>query len=220
MSVDHSVDQKVAQHFHHDAQRFDAIYDDRKGPFARFVDNVWRGVVRRRLELTVEKLAPLAGKSVLDVGCGSGRFCFAYAQHGASRVLGVDFAAAMIDLARKYADELHVADRCDFRVGRFPEAVPETGFGASTALGFFDYIEDPVSIVRAMREKTTQTMVMSFPKAIEWRVPIRRARFLLNGCPLFLYTRRRVESILREAGIEKADWINLGRDYLIIAHIQ
>lgn len=220
MSVDHSVDQKVAQHFHLDAQRFDAIYDDRKGPFARFVDNVWRGVVRKRLELTVETLAPLAGKSVLDVGCGSGRFCFAYAQNGARRVLGVDFAAAMIDLARTYADELHVADRCEFRVGRFPEAVPETGFDASTALGFFDYIEDPVSVVRAMREKTTQTMVMSFPKAIEWRVPIRRARFLLNGCPLFLYTRRRVESILQEAGIWKHDWINLGRDYLIIAHIQ
>ena len=119
MSLESSVDEKVAHHFHLDAQRFDAIYDDRKGPIARFVDNVWRGVVRRRLDLTVEKLAPLAGKSVLDVGCGSGRFCFAYAQHGAAHVLGVDFAEAMIDIARKYADELHVADRCQFRVGRF-----------------------------------------------------------------------------------------------------
>ncbi len=220
MSIDHSVDEKVAHYFHLDAQRFDAIYNDRKGPFARFVDNVWRGVVRRRLDLTVEKLAPLEGKSVLDVGCGSGRFCFAFAQHGAKRVLGVDFAEGMIELARKYADELHVADRCEFRVGRFPDAVPEKGFDASTALGFFDYIEDPVSIVRAMREKTNQTIVMSFPKAIEWRVPIRRARFLLNGCPLFLYTRGRVASILREAGIDKYDWINLDRDYLVIAHMK
>ena len=133
MSAETSVDAKVAHHFHLDAQRFDAIYDDKKGPFARFVDNVWRGVVRRRLDLTIEKLAPLAGMSVLDVGCGSGRFCFAFAQHGASRVLGVDFAEAMIDIARKYADELKVADRCEFRVGRFPEAIPETGFDASTA---------------------------------------------------------------------------------------
>jgi cyclopropane fatty-acyl-phospholipid synthase-like methyltransferase len=217
--VAESIDEKVAHHFHLDAQRFDAIYDDRKGPFARFVDNVWRGVVRKRLELTVEKLEPLAGKSVLDVGCGSGRFCFAYAQHGAARVLGVDFAAAMIDIARKYADELHVADRCTFRVGRFPDDVPETGFDASTALGFFDYIEDPVSIVRAMREKTTQTMIMSFPKAIEWRVPIRRVRFLIKRCPLFLYTRKRVESILQATGIQKYDWIDLDRDYFIVAHL-
>jgi 2-polyprenyl-3-methyl-5-hydroxy-6-metoxy-1,4-benzoquinol methylase len=219
MSVDHSVDEKVAHHFHLDAQRFDAIYDDRKGLIARFIDNVWRAVVRKRLDLTVEKLAPLAGKSVLDVGCGSGRFCFAYAQQGAARVLGVDFAEAMIGLARKYAEELHVADRCEFRVGRFPDAVPEAGFEASTALGFFDYIEDPVSIVRAMREKTTQTMIMSFPKAIEWRVPVRRVRFLLKRCPLFLYTRKSVESILKDTGIDKYDWINLDRDYFIVAHL-
>jgi 2-polyprenyl-3-methyl-5-hydroxy-6-metoxy-1,4-benzoquinol methylase len=219
MSPDQSVDQKVAHHFHLDAQRFDAIYNDQKGPFARFVDNVWRGVVRRRLDLTVEKLEPLAGKSVLDVGCGSGRFCFAFAQHGAKHVLGVDFAEAMIDLARRSADELKVADVCEFRVGRFPDAIPESGFDASTALGFFDYIEDPVAIVRAMREKTTQTMVMSFPKAFEWRVPIRRVRFLLKRCPLFLYTRGRIESILEDAGVTKYDWINLDRDYVVVAHL-
>jgi 2-polyprenyl-3-methyl-5-hydroxy-6-metoxy-1,4-benzoquinol methylase len=219
MSAERSVDQRVAHHFHLDAERFDAIYNDRKGAVARFVDNVWRGVVRRRLDLTVERLQPLAGKSILDVGCGSGRFCFAFAQYGAARVLGVDFAEAMIDLARKYAGELQVAGVCEFRVGRFPDAVPEKGFDASTALGFFDYIEDPVSIVRAMREKTTQTMIMSFPKAIEWRVPIRRVRFLLKRCPLFLYKRKRVESILKAAGIEKYDWIDLDRDYFIVAHL-
>ena len=63
-----TVDTKVQNHFHLDAQRFDAIYDDRKGPVARFIDNVWRGVVRKRLDLTVQTLEPLTGKTVLDVG--------------------------------------------------------------------------------------------------------------------------------------------------------
>jgi hypothetical protein len=52
MSAEQSVDDKVAHHFHLDAQRFDAIYNDKKGPIARFIDNVWRGVVRRRLDRT------------------------------------------------------------------------------------------------------------------------------------------------------------------------
>src|SRR5437660_12204254 len=104
MSAEESVDRKVAHHFHLDAQRFDAIYDDKKGPIARFVDNVWRGVVRRRLDLTLEKLAPLAGRSVLDVGCRSGRFCFAYAHAGASHILGVEFAEPVIDMAPNDAD--------------------------------------------------------------------------------------------------------------------
>ena len=220
MPVDRSVDQKVARHFHFDAQRFDAIYDDRKGPLARFVDNVWRGVVRKRLDLTLATLEPLVGKSILDVGCGSGRYCFAYAERGAARVVGVDFAEAMIALARKYAEELNVESVCEFRVGRFPEIVPDGPFDASTAMGFFDYIEDPVTIVRAMREKTRHTLVMSFSKAFEWRVPIRRMRFALHRCPLFLYTRGRVEAILKEAGLTENGWIDVGRDWVIVSHLQ
>jgi cyclopropane fatty-acyl-phospholipid synthase-like methyltransferase len=220
MSPETNVDEKVRHHFELDAQRFDAIYEDNKGPFARFVDNVWRGVVRKRLDITLQKLAPLAGKTVLDVGCGSGRFCFAYAQHGAKHVLGVDFASTMIDLARDYAKRLGVEDRCEFRVGKFPDAVPEGPFDASTAIGFFDYIDDPVAIIRAMREKTTGTMVMSFPKAIEWRVPIRRVRFLLSRCPLYLYTRGRLKAILAEAGIDRYEWINFDRDYVVIARLE
>ena len=49
------VEQKVREHFHADARRFDAIYDERKGPLTRFIDNWWRGVVRKRLEVNLEK---------------------------------------------------------------------------------------------------------------------------------------------------------------------
>jgi len=219
VSTQTTTEDKVRNHFDLDAERFDAIYEERKGPFARFVDNVWRGVVKQRLDLTLEKTAPLTGKTFLDVGCGSGRHCFAYVQHGAKHVTGVDFAAQMIELARKHAQSLGIADRCEFRVGAFPQAVPEGGFDVSTGMGLFDYIDDPVAIVRAMKEKTKQTMLISFPKAVEWRVPVRRLRFLMSGCPLYLYTRKRVESILKEAGVTKYDWIDLGRDYVVVAHL-
>lgn len=214
-----SVEERVRKHFHADACRFDAIYDADKGSLARFIDEVWRGVVRRRLDLTLEKLAPLAGKSVLDVGCGSGRFCLAYAEQGAARVLGVDFAPAMIELAEEYARRLGVADRCEFRVGTFPEAVSDGPFDAASALGFFDYIEDPLPLLRRMRELTRETLVLSFPRAREWRVPLRRLRFRLNGCPLFLYTEPQVRRLLADAGLDRYDWIPLDRDYLVVAHL-
>jgi len=212
-----SIDTRVKEHFDADADRFDAIYDDRRGVFDRFMDGVWRGVVRRRYELVLRRLEPLQGKSVLDVGCGSGRYCLAYAQRGASRVVGVDFAGAMIELARRHALQLGVVDRCEFRVGSFPEAVTDGPFDASTAMGFFDYVADPVPIVARMRELTHSTMIMSFPKAWEWRVPFRRLRFLLAGCPLFLYSASRVREILRDSGVERYEWIELDRDYLIVA---
>ncbi|HEV3468942.1 MAG TPA: class I SAM-dependent methyltransferase [Pyrinomonadaceae bacterium] len=213
------VERKVREHFHADASRFDAIYEERKGPLTRFIDNWWRGVVRKRLEVNLEKLEPLKGKSVLDVGCGSGRFCIAYAERGAARVVGVDFAAAMIEIADRLAAQAGVADRCHFIAGAFPEAVGDETFDASTANGFFDYVEHPVPLIARMRELTRETMIMSFPKAVEWRVPVRRLRFWLKGTPLFLYREGQVKRILAEAGVKDYEWINLDRDYLVVAHL-
>src|SRR5918998_3438015 len=195
------VERKVREHFHADARRFDSIYEERKGPLTRLIDNWWRGVVRKRLEVNLEKLEPLKGKSVLDVGCGSGRFCIAYAERGASRVVGVDFAAAMIDIADQLAAEAGVADRCEFIAGAFPESVGDETFDASTANGFFDYVEHPVPLIARMRELTRETMIMSFPKAVEWRVPVRRVRFWLKGTPLFLYREPQVKRMLADAGV-------------------
>ena len=114
-----TVEDKVRDHFHDDAERFDAIYETKKGPVAAFIDNWWRGVVQKRLELNVEYLAPFVGKKILDVGCGSGRFCIAFAQNGAEKIIGIDFALAMIEIADKLATEAGVGDRCEFVVGGF-----------------------------------------------------------------------------------------------------
>jgi len=214
------VARKVRDHFDDDAVRFDAIYEQHKGVVAGFIDNFWRGVVQKRLELNIEKLKPFDGKTVLDVGCGSGRFCLEYAKNNAKHVVGVDFAAAMIEIADKLSKQMQLEKQCEFRVGAFPEVVAGESFDYSTANGFFDYIEDPVSIIAAMREMTKETMILSFPKAIEWRVPIRRIRFWMKGTPLFLYTKKQTKDILQKAGVENYEWINLDRDYLVVAHLK
>lgn len=215
------VEDKVRDHFHDDAERFDAIYAEKKGAVASFIDNYWRGVVQKRLELNLEKLEPFAGTKILDVGCGSGRFCIAFAQHGAAKVIGVDFAKAMIEIADRLAVEAGVADRCEFRVGTFPEAIDasEGPFDACTGNGFFDYVADPVEIIARMRELTKGKLILSFPKAVEWRVPIRRVRFWLKGTPLFLYKERQVREILDRAGVVNYEFIHLDRDYLVVADV-
>ena len=212
-----STEQRVQRHFHTDASRFDAIYQEHKGPLTRFIDQVWRGVVRRRFDLTLQKLEPLEGKTVLDVGCGSGRYCVAFAARGAARVLGVDFAPAMIEIAKDLSKRAGFAERCEYRMGKFPDVVPEKTFDISTALGFFDYIDDPVGVLKAMRERTRSTMVLSFPKSREWRTPLRRLRFMIAGCPLFLYSERRVREILAQAGVQDHELIELDRDYVVVA---
>jgi ubiquinone/menaquinone biosynthesis C-methylase UbiE len=216
-----TVEEKVREHFHDDAARFDAIYGEKKGAVQRLVDDHWRGVVQKRLELNVEKLRPLEGKKILDVGCGSGRFCIAFARNGAKKVIGIDFAEGMIDIARKLAEDAGVAAECTFIAGSFPEAIPpsEAPFDACTANGFFDYIQDPVPLIIRMRELTRGKVIMSFPKAVEWRVPVRRLRFWLKGTPLFLYREQQVRDILARSSVTEYEWIVLDRDYLVVATV-
>jgi len=124
----------------------------------------------------------------------------------------------MVELANEHARHAGVSDVCDFRAGMFPDAVPEGIFDDSSAMGFFDYVSDPVPIVARMRELTRSKMIMSFPKSREWRVPVRRLRFWISGCPLFLYSEAKVREILSGAGVTNYDWLELDRDYLVAAH--
>ena len=216
-----SVEDKVRDHFHDDAERFDAIYEAKKGPVAAFIDNYWRGVVQKRLELNVEKLRPFEGKKILDVGCGSGRFCIAYAREGAEKVIGIDFAQGMIEIADRLANDAGVADKCEFIIGTFPDDIDpaDAPFDGCTGNGFFDYVEHPVPIITAMRELTKGKMIMSFPKAVEWRIPLRRFRFWMKGTPLFLYTEAQVRDILARSGVTDFEFIHLDRDYLVVANV-
>ncbi|CAN5338565.1 class I SAM-dependent methyltransferase [soil metagenome] len=220
-NVPSRVEEKVRDHFHDDAARFDAIYEEKKGPVAAFIDNYWRGVVQKRLELNVEKLKPFEGKKILDVGCGSGRFCIAFALNGAERIVGIDFAKGMIEIADRLANEAGVGSKCEFVVGSFPADIDrsEAPFDACTGNGFFDYIEHPVPIITSMRELTKGKLIMSFPKAVEWRVPLRRFRFWMKGTPLFLYREAQVRDILTRSGVTDYEMIHLDRDYLVVANV-
>ena len=220
-NVTTQVETKVRDHFHDDAARFDAIYESKKGPWASFVDNVWRGVVQKRLEVNIAKFEPIEGKKLLDVGCGSGRFCLAYAHKGAAKVVGVDFAPAMIEIADKLAAEQGVGDICEYRVGRFPDVITEEDekFDGCSGNGFFDYVEEPVSIVKAMKDCTKGRMIMSFPKKYEFRIPIRKVRFWMKGTPLFLYTESQVRDIMAKAGVTDYEIVYLDRDYVVVADV-
>jgi len=70
-----------------------------------------------RLELdTVRELVDVAGKRVLEMGCGDGRFTFLYA-HDAAYVLGIDPKRDEIREARR-ARPASLAKRVKFRVAK------------------------------------------------------------------------------------------------------
>lgn len=73
---------------------------------------------RKFLELLV--LEELPGKTVLDVGSGTGQLAVLYAMCGA-QVTGVDLSRAGTEIARRTAAANGVAHRCRFIAGEFSE---------------------------------------------------------------------------------------------------
>jgi SAM-dependent methyltransferase len=65
----------------------------------------------------------LEGRSVLDVGCGTGDLALAALAHGARSVSGFDLGAGAIANARALAQERGLADRAAFEVGDGSRAV-------------------------------------------------------------------------------------------------
>jgi SAM-dependent methyltransferase len=214
-----SLQARVRKHFDKDAVRFDAIYEPDKPLPQRIVDRMFRAVVLERFRL-VCNLAPQPGAwTVLDVGCGSGRYGIALAREGASRAVGIDFSSAMIDLARREAAHTGTADRCTFEVGEFLDFAGRETFDAVLAMGYFDYLSDPLPHLRKMAALCQGRLFASFPKRWEWRVPIRKVRFLLQGGFVRFYSRGEVEALVRAAGLpeERVSILSMDRDWILIA---
>lgn len=53
-------------------------------------------------ELIEKFLPPLQGHSVLDAGCGPGKFCESAERQRASRIVGLDLSPAMLEIARQH----------------------------------------------------------------------------------------------------------------------
>ena len=213
-----SLDQ-VRKHFDKDAPRFDAIYEERKSLLSRVVDS-FRQVVVRRFEL-VCALAPLPGRwTVLDVGAGTCRYGTALARLGAARVVAIDVSGAMLDLARTEIRRLGLEARFDLVQGEFLAYRSNERFEAVLAMGYFDYLPDPLPHLAKLRELCSARVFASFPKRWEWRVPMRRTRFLLSGGFVRFYSRGEVEELIRRAGFarDRVHLIDMGRDWILVAN--
>jgi ubiquinone/menaquinone biosynthesis C-methylase UbiE len=207
----------IKQYFDQTASRFDLIYSAQKPWHQRVLDAAFRKTVNQRYELIMAQLPDLSGRTVLDVGTGSGRYAVELAARGAS-VTGVDFASQMLALAQEAAQHQGVAERCRWLQGDFLQLKDlDSQYDVSLAIGFLDYIREPLPILQRMFALTKASCYLSFPKRWTLRTAPRKIRLGMNGCYVRFYSRREVEALLRSSARKpvSTEIASVSRDYLV-----
>ncbi len=201
------------------SRQFDAIYGHDKGAFSNWLDKVFRWDMYARYEYTMKNVAPIEGRSFLDVGCGTGRYALELARRGASRVVGIDISQKMLELARQRMSEERLDDRCRFEQFDLLHYQPGELFDVCIGIGLFDYIREPLPVLTRMRQVVKDRIVISVPRFWTWRAPVRKARLGMKGCDVFFYTKSNIRGLLKDAGFAKHTMEKIGQLYCITAYV-
>lgn len=216
--IDKEHDHKVGSYFDRAAVTFDTFYDHKRTKIMQWVDKNFRSDVFVRYYRTFETLEPFTDKTVLDIGCGSGPYVVEAARLGSKRVVGLDMAQNMLDLAGKRSVAANVADKCEFILGTYPQDAPDEVFDYSITMGVMDYVGDPGAFLAALAKQIRICAVLSFPSKHWFRTPFRKCRYRLKRCPVYFYEPRQLEEIAGAAGfstIKVGKIPGAGMDYFV-----
>lgn len=166
------VEQRMSESYHGDFGRWQAALEQlraadnaderrnsllqlapwRKGPFdvgGIQIDAEWRSDLKwARLS---DAVAPLAGRNVLDVGCGNGYYALRLHEEGANAVLGIDptLLYVMQFLAVTYASEPLPVKVLPLRMHELPDA-PRV-FDTTFSMGVLYHQRSPIDHLRQLR---------------------------------------------------------------------
>jgi len=180
-------------------KQWDAFYSH-ESRFTYLINNLLRKGLYERYRLTFEHCGDLSGASILDIGCGTGRYSIECARRGASRVVGIDFAPSMIEFSREIARQMNADDKCEFICDDFLTYSFGESFDIVLALGVFDYIKEPQPVFKKIAQFNPRKFAASFPKFTPiWGLQRAIRYYWFKKCPVYNYTAEQLKHLYHEA---------------------
>ena len=165
-----------------------------------------------RMNAALELISPhIAGKTILDVGCASGRFPFQLLDAGAAKVYGVDISPDAIAIANLNRERAEMQDKLNFSTADIVH--PNSPLPKSdlvTALGVIEYF-DPDTMSAFLGNLQTEYFFFDFPDTARrnqfptWQ--LRQVYIRVNKLPgVFLYRPEEFISLAEPFGFKNI-WV-------------
>ena len=138
---------QAGEFFDRFAEIFDTFYEGKRSKWMQWVDRHFRPEIYRRFDLTFETFGDLNGKTVIDIGCGSGVYVMQALRRGAAWVQAVDPAPGMLKLLRTRLQNAGLEQRCELIQSAFPAPNLKPADHV-IVMGVMDYVKDAEEFLR------------------------------------------------------------------------
>jgi 2-polyprenyl-3-methyl-5-hydroxy-6-metoxy-1,4-benzoquinol methylase len=179
------------------------------------MDKMFRQSMLKRFNETLECSKNASIKTILDVGCGSGVYDVEFLKQGKT-VTGLDMAEGMLEIAKKRTAPFKDSGKISFVLSDYMEYEFNEKFDAAVLMGVFDYVKEPVALLKKLTRDISGELYMSFPVGGGFLTWQRKVRYNMRNCPLYFYNKKSLVNILDEAGLQGKYTIkDFGRDFFV-----
>ncbi len=198
-----------------EALKFDAIYSRKKGKFSVLLDRLFRWAMYERFRCSIELSEPIAKRTFLDVGCGTGLYSLELARRGAIQVTGIDVSEKMIEICKERAKQENLTAKTRFIQVDIMDFKTDSRFDITIGMGLLDYIKEPLAVLRKMNDLTADKVMLSFPVLWSPRTLPRIIRLGIRRCPVYFYTKCRIHTLMNEAGFKRCEIKQMGPMFFV-----